>query len=377
MPDPKHTVDGIRAFLGSGNATAGAQIRNLATDYLDMCREANLRLKRCAEFLRDGLRGEAVAHARARPELLEFITGLQFSELPEWERACGSLNLPKPSRLATETAQHLVEAVRQQEPLEELLAKHRYLALARAEPSQRLAVLRQLIAADPTSPCWKRDAEELESARLAALHTDAAAAARKGDIVTVHTLLAELNAGPWVTPIPADLKEILTKASASLSEAATAARLRALLPRVRAAESALSYEECRAVFQEWGAIVKESKITVPPDLRGEILPLAHWLDEEEDRRQKEREFKAACATLTAAIEGRRPIEQLTRLYRAAVGFDLPMPERLLLAYRRVLETARQEQRREKRKQYLLAALLIGVIGVALAVLAYVMFGMGH
>ena len=173
MPDPKQTVESIRAFLGSQGTNVSAQLVAVAAEYAEMCRDANLRLRRCADFLRDGFRGEALAYAAARPPLLDLVSDLQFRELPDWERTCTSLNLARPGRLAVDAAANLIEASRQQEPLKELLSKHRNLALARADLPARLEVLRQLIEADPQNPCWRRDVEDLTLARLATLRADA------------------------------------------------------------------------------------------------------------------------------------------------------------------------------------------------------------
>jgi hypothetical protein len=378
MADPRQTVSSIRAFLASGKATAEAQPKSIAAEYARMCTEANFRLRRCADFLREGLRGEALAHARAKPPLLELVSALHFPEAGDWERTCTAMNLPRPGRLAIDAAHYLADAARQQEPLEELLARYRYLSLARAEPAKRLEVLRQLIAADPDSQCWKRDAEELQTVRLASLRSEASAAARIGDIAQVHKLLNELNAGQWIIPIPADLQEILARESSSLAEAAAVARLRELVPHVRAALAEGSYEQGRQVFQEWGAVVRETRISVPPEYRQEILPLAQWLDEEDDRREQEKKFRAACATLMSAVQARAPVEQLTKLYRQTVGFQSAMPENISAAYHRALESARREQRAEKRKQYALAALLVGLILAAIAALVIViMYTGGH
>jgi hypothetical protein len=372
MPEPKQTVESIRAFLGSKSTTVSAPLIAVAADYAQMCGDANFRLRRCADFLREGLAGEALAHAAIKPPLLDLVSDLKFRELGEWERTCAALGLARPGGLAVDAAANLIEAGRRQEPLTELLAKHRYLALARADLPTRLSVLRQLAAADPTSPCWNRQVEELTRARVANLRGDATAAIHAGDLAAVNRLLAEMNAGTIAAP--ADLKQMLARASETLHESAAIARLRALVPQVRIAVAARSYEECREVFAKWGAVVKESRLNVPPDLRQEILPLSQWLDEMDDLRERERKFRQACGALKQALEAHAPLEQLADLYRAAGAFDLDMPPELFTAYRRATDAFRRAARREKLKQFLITAALLGVIAAALAALGYVVFG---
>jgi hypothetical protein len=373
MPDPKQTVEAIRAFLHSPRGSVSAELIALAADYAEMCREANLRLRRCVEFLFEGLRGEAVEYAITQPPVLEMVAALDFRELPDWERMCGTMGLPRPGRLAVEFARDLQEAFTKQQPLREPLAKLRYLALSRAPLPERLAVLRQLIALDPGCPVWKREADELERARLATIRNEAAPAMQAGDVAAIDKLLDELQAGPWQTAIPAELKETLARSSAALHQATALDGLRALLPRVREAYAAMSYDDCRQVFAQWGKIVKDAKLAVPSDLRQEIMPLARWLDEQDDRRERERRCKSACAALMSAIDAEAPAEQLAALYRKAIGFEIDIPAELTTSYRRTLDTLRREQRREKRKQFALALVLVGAIVMALGALAYVIF----
>ena len=106
-----------------------------------------------------------------------------------------------------------------------------------------------------------------------------------------------------------------------------------MVPAVREAFASMSYEECRLAFSRWGKVVKDAKLVVPPDLRQEILPLAHWIDEQEQRQEKTRDFKLACDELAAALDADASIEQLTELYREALGFDMDIPPQLLSAYR--------------------------------------------
>jgi hypothetical protein len=252
-----------------------------------------------------------------------------------------------------------------------LLARHRYLALARASVSQRLGVLRLLISADPSSPCWKREIEELETARLGTLRNEISAALEASDAAAIDRLVTELQNGPWLTPVPAEIRAALTSAAQTLRRLAAIEALWALVPAVREAYAAMSVEQCRQVFAQWGKVVKEARLIVPPELRQEILPMAHWLDAQDDRREREREFKLACATLSAAIDAAAPLEQLTALQGQALGLDFDLPPELAAAYRRALDAGRREKRAEKRRQVALAVVLIGAIVMALGALAYV------
>jgi len=256
-----------------------------------------------------------------------------------------------------------------------LLGKYRYLCLSRAPLSERLALLRQIAIADPASLNWRRDVDELERARLADLRGEVLGAIKASDIEHIDALAAEVNAGPWQSPTE-ELKQRLAAASTAVHQANAIAELRALAPQARAAFASMSYADCREVFARWGKIVKAAKVPVPPELRDEILPLAHWLDEQEERREREREFRAACAALGAAIDGGAGAEELKLLYRQVVSFEIDVPDDLSAAYRRRLEAARAEMQTDKRRQYALAAALVLAVVIALGALAWVILAGG-
>ena len=188
-----------------------------------MCREANLRLRRCAEFLFEGLCGEAVDYAVTQPPVLEMVAALDFRELPDWERTCGTMGLTRPGRLAVEFARDLQEAFKQQQPLREPLAKLRYLALSRAPLPERLAVLRQLIALDPACPVWKRTRRRNWNA---APHRNDPQRSRRRDAGRRRwppstSCWPNCRPEPRQTAIPAELKETLARTSAAARIEAT------------------------------------------------------------------------------------------------------------------------------------------------------------
>lgn len=373
MADPKQTVETIRAFLRTDTVTMNSELAAVAADFAEMCRDANVRLSRCADFLHEGLRGEAIEYANTKPSLMDLTAALDFKELVEWERLCGSLGLPRASRLALDTANSLREAVKDHEPLRELLQKHRYLALARAPLADRLALVRQLIAADPANKTWKLEANELEQARLATLRNEAAAAIRAGETDSVNRLLDELNAGPWQNHVPAELKETLQRTSQSLNQAKAIADLKALVPRVREAYAAMSYDECQQVFSQWAKIVKGSTLQVPPELRQEIMPLARWIDEQDERRARERQFQEACGEVKMAAEAFAPADEINRLYTLLAAFEMDIPQDVASACKKALADARHEIVAEKKRQYALSAILVAAVVCALAVLTFVIY----
>ena len=85
MPDLQRTVDEVRFRIQSGDCELNDELKRLAGDYAVLCHEANLRLRRCGEFLRQGQRSGAIHLAEAAPNLLEAFATLDFPERTEWD----------------------------------------------------------------------------------------------------------------------------------------------------------------------------------------------------------------------------------------------------------------------------------------------------
>ena len=102
--DYNEVVDDIRSFLAAADQTRTDGLHDLAGAYARLCREANERLRRCGDYLRRGMRSEAIHLAEAVPPLLDVVAALDLPELEEWEQLCGMYELPRPVRLHIETA---------------------------------------------------------------------------------------------------------------------------------------------------------------------------------------------------------------------------------------------------------------------------------
>src|SRR5437899_1266484 len=68
MTNSQETVDQIRSFLQSADQTLTESAKQLAEAYASACQEINTGLRRCAEFLQQGLRSEAIHLAEAEPQ---------------------------------------------------------------------------------------------------------------------------------------------------------------------------------------------------------------------------------------------------------------------------------------------------------------------
>src|SRR5258708_33471989 len=128
MIDHHQLVDEIRSFLYSSDQTMTDSLKQLGAAYMTACQEVNARLRRCAEYLQQGLRSEAIHLAQTEPALLDELAVLDFPGRSDWDEICLTYGLPAPPQLNIEAAEALNEAYADALPLEGLLRQHRLLA---------------------------------------------------------------------------------------------------------------------------------------------------------------------------------------------------------------------------------------------------------
>lgn len=140
-------IDRIRATINSDCYEDTPEVRALAREYGEACRELNERLRRCSEYLRLGLRAEAIQAAETEPRLLDAVgvlDGLSETERQSWTDICEFLEIHAPEPLLFDAAVLVNDAYDDHDRLGDLLKEHRRLALQRAPLAMRLKVLREI-----------------------------------------------------------------------------------------------------------------------------------------------------------------------------------------------------------------------------------------
>ena len=348
MGEYQATIDNIRSFLASVFQEKNDEVIGLAEDYAHYCKEANDRLRLCGEYLRKGLRAEAIHEAETAPNLLDMVAALDIPELVDWKEVCFRLELPEPPALLIDTAAALNEAYAQEQPLEGLMAHHRLLAIARAPLKNRLQVMRRIAELDPASVFWDDDIRLFERSRLDQIPTEIQQHARMRDLQAVRELQQELSAPSWRSAIPPELSRSVDYLSKQLQSAAVEAELRDLLPSLDAAYSAMSFDECRSILGRWLAMVAQANLVLPSDLQEWVAPIQQWVLEQQESQARAAAFQVACDILQQAIDTRAPEPQLETAYCAVINFRMELPAELEKRYQRrakELATAAKHRRR--------------------------------
>jgi hypothetical protein len=331
--DQQQVVADIRSFLHSSDQTVTDSLRQLAKAYNAACQDANQRLRRCADFLQQGLRTEAIHLAQAEPVLLDVVAALDFPELAQWEEICLAYGLPSPVKLQLEAAEALNEAYADVLPLEDLLRRHRLLALARAPLASRLKTMRRIHAIDAANPVWADDIRLFEKARFEEIQAEVKQAIARDDTSCLVAGWEEVEKTKWLEPLPAQLITYVETAARRSGRKRLREHLDGLQIKLNEAFAALDVAEAKRLRSHWDSALENADLPLEDPIRERALPALHWLAKEERREALERKYQAALSELSDGLLENSTREDLEARHAAAEAFGRPLPAELAQRYR--------------------------------------------
>ena len=361
MPNPYEVVSEINAVLISQTPKSPQELADLATAYAALCLEANRRLKRCGDFLRRGLRAEAIYHAEVEPDLMDLLATLDLVRVNDWNAVCMAQKIEPAQPLLLDVARELNEAYTADLSASHLMKRLRLLSLGEAPIAQRLVVLRSLRQVDPANAVLEKDIIEYESVRLREIASEAKCAYEGQDEARLATLGREVSEGQWISGVPEQLPGSIASCRRKLQVDRAIRQLEQILPDLHNAYAASSYEECAAMLAHWDGVLAQAQIEAPDDLQSQVQPIRDFASGIEQQRGAEQRFANSCGALSLALDEPTGAADLNRLYREVLSFDQPISDDLAARYRSRIAEIELGHRRKVR---LVAAL--SILGVLLA-----------
>jgi hypothetical protein len=351
VADFQQTVDEVRFCLQSGACELTDELKEIAVKYGELCHGLNNRLRRCGEFLKQGLRAEAIQLAEEEPNLLDSIAVVDFAERREWDDVVNVYQLSKAEPLLLEVAEDLNEAYTLHRPLERLLERHRLLALFRDPVSQRLVVMRKLADLDGGSPFWDGDIRDFEKARQKEIEAEANRAAVSGDVVALYAAADELFSNEW-RERPAN----------SVVQSVRTFVMQMVADQLGAAYSAGSIERARELRTRWNKLISQNRAAPPRGVAAKIEPVLKWIAAEDSKSEISQAFDKELAgferKLATSCTSR---EELERARHQLLKFGHDIPDQVsTLFHTRIGEINRASRNRQRR--------IAGIVLVAATVL---------
>jgi hypothetical protein len=372
VSDPQRMVENIRNLLyASQQAVDLAAVQAQASGYAEACDEVNRRLARCEEFLRQGLRGEAIQYAQTEPAVLEVLTILDFRERPHWEQLLTACELPLPPVFNTETATALNRAYTEAQPLEHLLRRHRALALGRAPLGQRLMVLHQLAELDPHNPVWPQDIATFEAERLRQLEREIDTLGKARDLPPlerVQELVQEVQG--WRSGLPAGLSDAIQSLYQDVVSGHWDKHLNELADDLEAAYQSKDEHRARELAAQWAQSVGQRPVSADDPRCRRIDRVLRWLEKKEQKLEEAGAHQQALEQLRQALRDRNMgDDDLEEYYQQAAEFPAGVPADLENAYHRRIRQIRQATQRWERLILSAVALVVVLLIVVVVVLA--------
>lgn len=294
MFEEQQVIDRMRLFIRKEDQELSDELTRDAGHYYEMCRKANGRLRICAEYLRLGLRTEAIQLCEEEPNLLDLVAALDFPEMHEWTELTLSYQLQH-EPLLLEFVESLNEAYAENEPLESLLTHFRLITLLGSPLKKRLEHLRTIASDDPFSPYWDDDVREFEKARFREMVDDARAATRNRDTSALAELMGELESDAWLEAPPRDLIRKVRTAHANLlklhpSYAKWRQGLEEQEQRLRDAQAKNNVEAAYEAARRWYEMVKQLALPKNAPECTRVIPLLKWMRQSADGNENQIEM---------------------------------------------------------------------------------------
>lgn len=357
--DYQPIVDEIRSFVQSVDQTLTDRIKEVAILYSQACNEVNQRLRRCDEFLQKGLRSEAVHLAQTEPILLDQLAILDFAERPQWDELAMMYGLAPPPQLRLETAAALNEAYADEQPLEELLRKHRLLAINRDSLKGRLSLMRRIAELDPANTVWPDDIRQFEKVRFQQFQNELTGLTHTQDYKGLAAIATELQTTAWLSSPPAALVNRVESTKNRFRKSWSSGMLRTLEGELNDAINAFDVERARQIREKWNFIAKDAELPDDDATMQKAALAFEWLKEQELRQANEHAFLDSLDVLEMALDKRRPREVVDQAYYSVMQYERELPPTLESRYRAYI--AEEESKRRRKRNLIGAAIVTGSI----------------
>lgn len=369
MMDYQRLVDELRSVLQSSDPAGHPRLKELAAAFTQACQETNQRLRRCEDYMRQGMRSEAVQLAQA-DSLLTQVGVLDIAEFDYLEQLCQRLGLPAPPHLLLAIAAALDEAPAEVKPLEALLREHRLLALSRAPLTDRLKVMRQLAQLDAGTPVWEDDIREFERTRLQHLQVEIDRSTRQPNTETLVAAWQEIHEPGWRLQPPAALVNQLEKLVTHSVRQQARAKLAEIDIKLKQAVVLEDAAQARQLRQQWQELARDAELGPNDPLREGVAKALAWLDKQDRLLTRDQEHYQALQELQQALDCAASDQQLQRCYHALLRHERGVPA---LVQQRYQERMKHLTSRSTQRDRLVLAATFSV-GVLVLVGLFVFFG---
>ena len=363
-------VSRVQKVVGRGGTHLPPDAADLAEMLASSVEEVNDRMSRCVALIREGRKAEAIHLAELSPPALDQAAALEFPGRDEWVQICESQGLETPPEVDAGAVQEINEAYPATEQIGRLLKVHRRLALGRGRLKQRIKVLRHLSQAEPDNPAWGDDIVTFEKSRHSQIADVASTAGRAHDMEALEDLYRECCEEPWLEKPPKALREAVKKLYRKEKARWAKSRLAEIEMALQDAYQMQDSAQAAALLSNWDAVVSESGVVAASVETATVTEVRDWLNRNREELDRQESMDRACHALEDALDAKRTLDRLEKLWAAVTRHELPIPSALRNRYEARLDGDRLDRSRKYRLVVLGLVAAMFIMGGSVAGLIY-------
>jgi len=350
MTSEQRLVNQIRELVSHSGIDNAALSEDLAEQFTDLSYAVNERLNKCEEYLKKGMRSEAVHEAQVAPPLLELVATLDFAELQTWRKLCLELEIAPFPELRLDVATRLRDECSTEEMLSPLLKQYRRL-VHQGSRSEQIQVLRQIRELDPDNDVWLDNLAPLETEELELIIDATKAALRSENLAELASLYEELTEPRRVVAAPADILEQVQQRLRRERRRQAAGEGERLISAIDAAVDEGKEETVAGLLAKWDRLQQYDDFHPVADMLAIARHARQWLETQQQQRAAEQQYAAALKQLHLVMHA-QPLDfaELASAEQALRGLGRGLPPELendLQMLRTRLAAAAQRQRRNR------------------------------
>jgi hypothetical protein len=374
MTDLFELIEHVQVTLASSRVPEKDQLLSLHKTLDHEIRNANKRLRECDALLVSGHRSEAIQMAEHEPALLDVVSILDFTELPEWNDYVAELGLTVTPELLVDIAADVNLAYVEDAPLERHLQRLRLYSIARAPLRTRIDLIRKIAQLDVTNPVWETDRRSYEEERLRQIKEEFRDAKQSSDIKKLQELVTELR-GNWLVRPRKKFANSIIQAVRELESVHAIKQLREVAEDLQAARKQGNLNWAIQLNEKWTSLAQncteESKEF--QELCSTAQQTLNWAKQRQLTQADEEEFSNKVERLQRAIYSGMDIEELRRRYVAVTRYSkFEIPAKILQDYDDAILIF--EQRRRNRLIIIVACIvaMVVLIGIVIGIVSWIL-----
>ena len=340
----------------------------IVAEYTEACKTVNQLLDQCNLLLLNGLRSDALRLSE-QEHLLDAVNALDIWSPNEWISIAEQYQIEPPPPLDTEIAMDLNEAWIQEMPQMELLARYRFLSLARAPLATRVQVMRRIASLEPDGELATKDLPLFERELLRQILAKMWEADQRDDIAEFMKWYQYSTAETWCVELTATDQERMRRTYEKYRARIFNSELARLEQELNDAFSELDVQKGRTLRKQWNDTIDQGNGLEDPAILSRANPAMEWLRQADQNDEILRRFQQVAYRLQNAIDQENiDFDELERLYRNACSFRIPLDNYLLRRYQQRIDAFSLAQRKQRRNRVLLvvAALTLLAGGISFA-----------